>query len=597
MLNIISSKVYHIFLSLLLFLIFMVFILLSLIFLFSQCSFFLDLSFFSWSIFSWSICLMLNSISCRFSCVVSLIRRVVLIYTYYYIGSSFLNWKTFNILTLRFVGSILLVILFDDLFVIILGWDGLGVISFFLIVFYQNNLSIYSGLLTIHINRVGDGLLVATISLFIISIGFTSPLGFLLVDRDVSLLIISLLIISLITKRAIFPFSPWLPAAIAAPTPISSLVHSSTLVTAGLYLIIRFSCFIYQLESISFSLHVLFWLGLFTSLYAGLCSLFEPDLKKLVALSTLSHLGFICLAFSLGRVDLSFFHLLSHALFKSLLFMGLGNVLSGRSHMQDSRFLSSGLILLPVSSSLILVSIMNLLGLPFIRGFYSKDLVLEFTMFRPVASNLSVLILYLNVLFTFSYTFRILLNLSSQIKISHSFFSSVLRDSSLHFNYLSFLSFLSISFITFWIWLYSPVSIRAVPIYLKLSPFSLLLFFLISTYFYLSLNIGGDIPTIFSRGLISFSNNISLFVSSIVGLLFLWSSLVRLLFSTFLMSSWKTIESGFIPSVIFMYPSQESICLRSRISQFYLTPVISTFFILISFLFLGCLLVLVWGGS
>lgn len=574
----------------------MVFMLLSLIFLFSQSSFYLDLSFFSWSIFSWSICLMLNSISCRFSCVVSLISRVVLMYTYHYMGSSFLNWKTFSILTLRFVGSMLLVILFDDLFVIILGWDGLGVISFFLIVFYQNNLSIYSGLLTIHINRVGDGLLVATISLFIISIGFTSPFGFLLIDRNVSLLIVSLLIVSLMTKRAIFPFSPWLPAAIAAPTPISSLVHSSTLVTAGLYLMIRFSCFIYQLESISFSLHILFWLGLFTSLYAGLCSLFEPDLKKLVALSTLSHLGFICLAFSLGRVDLAYFHLLSHALFKSLLFIGLGNVLSGRSHMQDSRFLSSGLILLPVSSGLILVSIMNLFGLPFLRGFYSKDLVLEFTMFRTVSSNLSVLILYLNVLLTFSYTFRILINLSSQIKISHSFFSSLLRNSSLHFNYLSFLSILSVSFITFWMWLYSPVSIRAVPMSLKIAPFSLLIFFLIFIYFYLLLNIGGDIPTIFSRSLISL-NNISLFISSIVGLLFFWSSFVRLFFSTFLMSSWKTIESGFIPSVMFMYPSQESICIRTRISQFYLTPVIRTFFILISFLFLGCLLVLFWGGS
>ena len=96
-------------------------------------------------------------------------------------GSSFLNWKTFNILTLSFVGSMLLVILFDDLFVIILGWDGLGVISFFLIVFYQNNLSVYSGLLTIHMNRVGDGLLVATISLIMLSVGFTSPFSFLVI--------------------------------------------------------------------------------------------------------------------------------------------------------------------------------------------------------------------------------------------------------------------------------------------------------------------------------------------------------------------------------------------------------------------------------
>lgn len=131
-----------------------------------------------------------------------------------------------------------------------------------------------------------------------------------------------LLLLGLITKRAIFPFSPWLPVAIRAPTPISALVHSSTLVTAGLYLIIRFESFIF-LNSPLITLFLI--LSLFTSLYAGICSVFESDLKKLVALSTLSHLGFIGIALGIGCTSLAFFHLLVHALFKSLLFIGVGD--------------------------------------------------------------------------------------------------------------------------------------------------------------------------------------------------------------------------------------------------------------------------------
>ncbi len=124
------------------------------------------------------------------------------------------------------------------------------------------------------------------------------------------------------TKSAIFPFSPWLPVAIRAPTPISALVHSSTLVTAGLYLMIRLESLIFISYDISL---LILTLSVFTSFYAGVSSIYESDLKKLVALSTLSHLGFIGMALAIGSTSLAFFHLLVHALFKSLLFMGVGD--------------------------------------------------------------------------------------------------------------------------------------------------------------------------------------------------------------------------------------------------------------------------------
>jgi len=188
----------------------------------------------------------------------------------------------------------LILINFDDLLFVMLGWDGLGVVSFFLIIFYQSPVRLFSGVFTFFMNRVGDGLFIGRIILLGYSCSFLGYYGSPLSSGGSALLIAALM-----TKSALFPFSPWLPAAIAAPTPISSLVHSSTLVTAGLYLMLRHTQFMYAETWVSISAFLLL-VGLFTSLYAGLRCLCEVDLKKVVALSTLSHLGFIAAAIGLG---------------------------------------------------------------------------------------------------------------------------------------------------------------------------------------------------------------------------------------------------------------------------------------------------------
>jgi len=209
--------------------------------------------------------------------------------------------------------------------------------------------------------------------------------------------------VAFITKSALFPFSSWLPLAMAAPTPISALVHSSTLVTAGLYLMMRFSSFFTRFPTLMSLLTVL---RIFTSFYAGLNAVFESDLKKLIALSTLSHLGFIGLAFFQGFIGLAFFHLLTHALFKSLLFMAIGDIMTNLNHSQDIRFLSCGSIQTPGSCFIIYVSLLNLLGLPSLSGFFSKDLVLErfHYSFRRV---FLLIILIINVAFTYFYTYQL----------------------------------------------------------------------------------------------------------------------------------------------------------------------------------------------
>jgi len=221
------------------------------------------------------------------------------------------------------------------------------------------------------------------------------------------------MLIAFATKRALYPFSSWLPIAISAPTPISSLVHSSTLVTAGIYLMFRYSYLFYS--SICF-MKLLLIVGLFTSLYAGINTLFEVDLKKLVALSTLRHLGFIVFSFSVGILSLAFFHLLTHALFKSLLFISLGDVIINLNHSQDFRYLSSGVSYTPFSSFVILTSVLNLLGIPRLSGYYSKDLVLELFVFSNSCLTL-LFILYLNVFFTFLYTYKLVYFTFSSTKL------------------------------------------------------------------------------------------------------------------------------------------------------------------------------------
>ena len=366
-----------------------------------------------------------------------------------------------------------LVISMSSLFFLILGWDGLGLVSFFLIVYYQNQRSIFSGLFTLLINRIGDAFFLCSIVLYF----FSFPDLFVAQSTTPNIWVLSFLTITFMTKRAIFPFSPWLPIAIAAPTPISALVHSSTLVTSGLFLIIKFSYVLYSSYSLTFILLVL---SLFTSFYAGINTIFEKDLKKLIALSTLSHLGFICMSFSLGLLDLSFFHLVSHALFKSLLFMTIGDIIINLGHSQDIRYLSSGFILTPSSYFFMSVSLLNLIGIPSLVGFFSKDLVLEISNYTNLSRAL-YLALIVNLFFTFYYTYQLFYYSFSYIK--YSSYSQFHSPSRLHSLLLLFLSMLTLVFGTFFLSLISCcIVFPPLPLPSKLVPILLNVFFFFSLF-------------------------------------------------------------------------------------------------------------------
>jgi NADH-ubiquinone oxidoreductase chain 5 len=200
-----------------------------------------------------------------------------------------------------------------------------------------------------------------------------------------------------------FPFSSWLPFAMRAPTPTSSLVHSSTLVTAGLFLIIKFYYFInFQYLIISCLL-----ISIITLILRGLNSLLEIDFKKIVAFSTLIQISFILLSLVINFVRFSYFHMLSHAFFKSLLFLIVGILIHRNFSQQDFRiFFKGNNILLNI---MITVSLLSLIGLIFFSGFYRKDLILEKFFLIKIRFILLILI-YISIIMSFFYSFLLILN-------------------------------------------------------------------------------------------------------------------------------------------------------------------------------------------
>jgi NADH-ubiquinone oxidoreductase chain 5 len=220
-----------------------------------------------------------------------------------------------------------------------------------------------------------------------------------------------------ITKRAQIPFSAWLPAAIAAPTPVSSLVHSSTLVTAGVYLLIRMNF----LLAGGRSLWGLALLGAITIIMAGGSAMFEVDIKKIIALSTLRQLGLMFIMLGVGLPLFTFFHLVAHAYFKAILFMSAGGVIHRLKDYQDLRAIGGAVKVLPLAVRIFIVANISLCGIPFLTGFFSKDLILELLIIRRIRGVL-FLVVMLATLLTVMYSVRIFSLVFIGQRLSEGFF-------------------------------------------------------------------------------------------------------------------------------------------------------------------------------
>ena len=342
-----------------------------------------------------------------------LISSIVLFYRGSYISED-ARKDRFMFLVLLFVLSIVLLIIRPNLVSILLGWDGLGLVSYCLVIYYQNEKSNNAGILTALSNRVGDVAILLRIFLMF-DIGRWSYIFYLGLIKEKGFVVCgSLVVLAAITKRAQIPFSSWLPAAIAAPTPVSALVHSSTLVTAGVYLLIRFSPL---LES-RIAFNCLFLLSRATIFISGLGANFEYDLKKIIALSTLSQLGVIIRVLRIGLKDLAFFHLITHALFKALLFMCAGALIHVIKEYQDIRLIGNVVYFIPLTRGYIRRANLALCGTPFLAGFYSKDIILEIIFIRDL-NRIVFGLFFLGTGLTVCYSFRLVYYVfSGQINLS-----------------------------------------------------------------------------------------------------------------------------------------------------------------------------------
>lgn len=264
-------------------------------------------------------------------------------------------------------------------------------------IFYASPKALGAGMLTALTNRLGDAIILVRIA-FMLEYNY----HFELVRFFSQPIACFFLMVAGITKRAQLPLSAWLPAAMEAPTPVSALVHSSTLVTAGVYLMIRLYDLLFQ--SLIFRSSILI-IGAVTRMLAGLSAMVECDIKKIIALSTLSQLGFIIIRLGLGYPKLAFFHLITHAMLKALLFVCAGVIIHFHGHAQDIRQIGGVRSQFPFTVSAISVSKIALCAFPFISGFYSKDAILE-AFFWSSYGRISVFIALVSTALTAIYSTR-----------------------------------------------------------------------------------------------------------------------------------------------------------------------------------------------
>nr|AEH21220.1 NADH dehydrogenase subunit 5 [Himacerus apterus] len=344
--------------------------------------------------------LLFDWMSLLFMSFVLLISSMVVFYSELYMYSD-MNKVRFLFLVLLFILSMMFMIISPNLVSILLGWDGLGLVSYALVIYFQNNKSYSAGMLTILTNRIGDVAILLSISLTL-NYGSWHYIYYMYMWEMSMYWLLILIVLAAFTKSAQMPFSSWLPAAMAAPTPVSALVHSSTLVTAGVYLLIRFNSMFIMCDCT-----LLVMVGMMTMFMSGLGASFEYDLKKIIALSTLSQLGLMMGILFMGYPMLAFFHLLTHAFFSALLFLCSGLIIHMMSDSQDIRHMGGMFKYIPYTSSCFCISNLSLCGLPFMSGFYSKDMIIESLTFSYM--NFYVyMIFYISIGLTSMYTMRMM---------------------------------------------------------------------------------------------------------------------------------------------------------------------------------------------
>ena len=341
---------------------------------------------------------------------VLVISFLVHIYSIGYMSHDPHNQRFFSYLSL-FTFMMIILVTANNFLVMFVGWEGVGVCSYLLVNFWYTrvaaNQSSMSAFLT---NRVGDCFL--TLGMFAILCTFGNldystvfSLAPFINENAITLIGICLLI-GAMAKSSQIGLHVWLPLAMEGPTPVSALIHAATMVTAGVYLLMRSSPLI---EYSSTVLILCLWVGSITTIFSSLVGLFQQDIKKVIAYSTMSQLGMMVIAIGLSSYNLALFHLVNHAFYKGLLFLGAGAVIHAVSDNQDFRKYGGLISFLPLTYTVMLLASLSLVAFPFMTGFYSKDLILESSFGQSNYSSISVYcIAVIGAMFTTLYSVKVL---------------------------------------------------------------------------------------------------------------------------------------------------------------------------------------------
>jgi len=309
---------------------------------------------------------------------VLIVSSLVHIYSIGYMSHDPHNQRFFSYLSL-FTFMMIILVTANNFLLMFVGWEGVGVCSYLLVSFWFTriaaNQSSISAFLT---NRVGDCFL--TIGMFAIlwsfgNIDYSTVFSLApYISENIITLIGICLLIGAMAKSSQIGLHVWLPMAMEGPTPVSALIHAATMVTAGVYLLMRSSPLI---EYSSTVLMLCLWIGAITTVFSSLIGLFQQDIKKVIAYSTMSQLGMMVIAVGLSSYNIALFHLVNHAFYKGLLFLAAGSVIHAVADNQDFRKYGGLKVFLPLTYSVMLIASLSLVAFPFMTGFYSKDFILE----------------------------------------------------------------------------------------------------------------------------------------------------------------------------------------------------------------------------
>jgi len=329
---------------------------------------------------------LIDSLTAMMMCVVTFVSLMVHLYTVGYMEEDEGYNRFFAYISL-FTFSMLMLVMSNNLLQLFFGWEAVGLVSYLLIGFWFNKpTAIFANMKAFLVNRVGDfGFIlgIGLIGAYTGSLNYSevfaksadlSALVFPGTDWMLVTVICICLFIGAMGKSAQFPLHVWLPDSMEGPTPISALIHAATMVTAGIFMVSRMSP-LFELSDTA--LNFILVIGSITALFMGFLGIIQNDIKRVVAYSTLSQLGYMTVALGVSAYSVAVFHLMTHAFFKALLFLGAGSVIMGVHHNQDIRWMGGLRKYMPVTWITSLLGSLALIGTPFFSGFYSKDSIIE----------------------------------------------------------------------------------------------------------------------------------------------------------------------------------------------------------------------------